>query len=424
VEFISANPTGPMTMGNGRGGFSGDTLANILKKNGFDARREFYINDAGNQVKKVLAKSIYIALGMDIELIEGEDFYKGEYIEYVARKIKKQKGIDWINTHMAKTGEMAAKIILDDFIKKDIKFFGIKYDRWFSEKSLYRDGIVEKMWRYFKSKNLVYEQDGAYWLKTSEFGDEKDRVVRKSDGEFTYMMSDVAYFYERFSMRKFNKVIMLLGADHHGYVGRAQAIVEILGHKGKLDIILTQFVRMIQNGVEVKMSKRKGTFITLREAVEDLGVEAARYFFISRDFNTHIDIDLDIAKAQNSKNPIYYIQYASSRINSILDKTKTQNLKLKKSGQKSKIEFDKYELSVIKKLSVYPQLIREIGESYEVYRLANYTYELASDFHKFYEGCKIIGDERQDIRIKIIKATAFILCDALKLMGIDAAKSM
>ena len=433
VEFISANPTGPLTMGNGRGGFSGDTLANVLKKVGYDARREYYINDAGNQVQKILAKSIYLALGIKIETKEGEDIYKGDYIDFVARKIKKQKGLTWVNEHLEKTGEMGAKIILDEFIKKDIKFFGIKYDRWFSERSLFRDKLIHKMWDYLKAKKLVYELEGAYWLKTSEYGDEKDRVVKKSDGEYTYLMSDVAYFYERFLMRKFNKVVMILGADHHGYVNRAQAITEILGQKGKLKIILTQFVRLIADGKEVRMSKRRGTFITLREAVEDLGVEASRYFFISRDSNSHIDIDLDLAKSQTNKNPVYYIQYASARINSVLSKVKSSKLKGK--NPKSQIpnpkqilnsndQNSKYEISLIRKLSQYPELIKEVGESYEVYRLAFYAHELATVFHKFYDNCRIIGDEREIIRLKIIKATKVILEDVLKLMGIEAKAKM
>ncbi len=421
VEFISGNPTGPLTMGNGRGGFSGDTLANVLKKVGYDARREYYVNDAGNQVKNVLAKSIYVALDLDVKLEEGEDIYRGDYISYVARKIKRQKGIDWINSHLEKTGEIGAKIIMDDFIKKDIKFFGIKYDRWFSEQSLFKDKIVHKMWEYLKAKHLVYEQDGAYWLKTKKFGDEKDRVVRKSDGEFTYLMSDIAYLYERLSMRKFSKVIMILGADHHGYISRFKAVAEILGHKDKLDIIITQFVRLIENGKEVRMSKRKGTFITLREAVEDLGTEAARYFFISRDSNSHIDIDLDLARSQSNKNPIFYIQYASARINSVLGKS------IKQKNKKTKNlfgNFDKFEVAVVKKLSGYPELVKQVGESYEVYRLATYIHDLATDFHKFYDNCRIIGDEREAIRLKIIKATEIVLKDCLGLMGIEAKKKM
>jgi len=420
VEFISANPTGPMTLGNGRGGFSGDTLANVLKKNGFNVKREYFINDTGNQVKGTLAKSIFRALDLDVKIEEGEDLYGGDYIDYIARKIKKQKGIDWIKKNFEKSGEAGAKIILEDFIKKDIKYLGIKYDRWFSEKSLHEGGLVEKMWRYLKVKKLVYEQDGAYWLKTSEYGDDKDRVIKKSNGYYTYMMGDIAYMYDRLSIRKFDKVIMILGADHHGYLGRFMAVADFLGHREKLNIVLAQLVRLSRNGVEVKMSKRKGNFITLREIAEDIGVEAARYFFISKDFNHHLDIDLDIAKAQNSKNPIYYIQYSSARINSVLAKIKTKPA----NKATSKIVFDKYETTLIKKLAQYPGTIREVGESYQVYKIAFYAYDLAESFHKFYDHCRIVGDPREEIRLKIVKATKVVLDDALGVMGIKPKKKM
>jgi arginyl-tRNA synthetase len=432
VEFISANPTGPLTLGNGRGGFSGDTLSNALVKNGYKVGREYYVNDAGNQVK-TLAKSVFKALDLDIETVEGEDLYGGEYIETVARKIKKQKGIEWIKRFFDRTGEMAAKIILDEFIKKDIKFLGIKFDRWYSEQILYKEKLVYKIWEYFKSKKLVYEKDGAYWLKTSEYGDEKDRVVKTTAGNFTYLMSDAAYMYERMSMRKFGKVIILLGADHHGYVGRFQALAKILNHEGKLDLILFQLVRLIRNGQEFRMSKRKGNFITLREAVEEMGAPSARYFFISRDYGGHIDIDLDLAREQSSKNPVFYIQYASARINSVLSKVNDSKLKSKISNIQYLISNQyptpndqglKYEINLIKKLSQYPEMIKEVGNSYEVYKIPLFAHEIATTFHKFYDNCRIIGDEREAIRIKIIKATKIVLEDCLGLMGIEAKKKM
>jgi len=423
VEFISANPTGPLTLGNGRGGFSGDTLSNVLAKNGYKVGREYYVNDAGNQIK-ALAKSIFKVLNIEIEKVEGEDLYGGEYIEFVARKIKKQKGIEWIKRNFERAGEMAAKMILDEFIKKDIKFLGIKFDRWFSEQVLYKEKLIYKMWDFFKAKNLIYENEGAYWLKTSEYGDEKDRVVKTTAGNFTYLMSDAAYMYERMSLRKFDKVIMLLGADHHGYVGRFQALAKILKHEGKLDLILFQLVRLIENGKEVRMSKRKGNFITLREAAEEMGIDAARYFFISRDHGSHIDIDLDLAKEQSVKNPVFYIQYASARINSVLKKV---NKTKKQESKKTKIqnsELDKYESALIKKLVQYPEMIKEVGESYQVYKVALFAHELATVFHKFYDNCRIIGDEREGIRLNIIKATETVLKDCLELMGIEAKERM
>lgn len=420
VEFISANPTGPLTLGNGRGGFSGDTLSNALAKNGYNVKREYYVNDAGNQVK-ILAKSVYKNLDLEIEKVEGENIYGGEYIDVVTRKIKKQKGLEWIKRNFEKTGEMAAKIILDEFIKKDIKFLGIKFDRWFGESILFKEKLIYKMWDFLKAKNLVYEYEGAYWLRTKEFGDEKDRVVKTTDGNFTYLMSDIAYLYERISARKFNKLIILLGADHHGYVGRFQAIAKILKHEGKLDLIIFQLVHLTQGGKEVRMSKRKGNFITLREAAEEMTLESARYFFISKDFGHHIDIDLDLAKEQSVKNPVFYIQYASARINSVLNKIKNHESRIK---NHDKMQLDKFELALIKKLSQYPEIVKEVGENYQVYRVPFFAHEIATEFHKFYDNCRIIGDEREAIRLKIIKATEIVLKDCLGLMGIKAKEKM
>jgi len=425
IEFISANPTGPLTLGNGRGGFSGDTLSNVLAKNGYKVAREYYVNDAGNQVK-ILAKSVYKNLGLEIEIAEGEDIYGGEYIEYVARKIKKQKGLEWIRRNFERTGEMAAKIILDEFIKKDVKFLGIKFDRWFNEQRLFREKLIYKIWDFFKAKNLVYEYEGAYWLKTSLFGDEKDRVVKTTGGDFTYLMSDAAYLYERFSLRKFDKIIILLGADHHGYIGRFQAVAKILKHEGKLDLIVFQLVHLTSGGKEVRMSKRKGTFITLREAAEEMSLESARYFFISKDFDHHIDIDLDLAKEQSVKNPIFYIQYASARIHSVLSKAKNPKSQAPNPKQipNPNDQNIKYEINLIKKLSQYPEIVKEVGETYQVYRIPFFAHEVTEEFHKFYENCRIIGDEREAVRLKIIKATEIVLKDCLGLMGIEAKNRM
>ena len=425
VEFISANPTGPLTVGNGRGGFGGDVLAKVLEKSGAKVQKEYYVNDAGRQVKMILAKSVRKSLGLNIDIVEGENIYGGEYIENVSRKIKKEKGIKWIEKNFEKTGELASKIILEDLIKKDIKSFGIKFDNWMSEKSFFSSGLIDKIWKKLTKDNLVYEQDGAYWLKTSKYGDDKDRVVKTTGGEFTYIMSDMAYLYDRFSIRKFYKAIIIVGADHHGYLGRWYAAAEILGYKGKLEILVTQLVRLIRNGQEMKMSKRQGNFITLKEVVDDIGIDAARYFFISRDFNNHIDIDLDLAKEESNKNPVFYIQYASARIASVLAKIKNKKEKIKNTNKKLKISgFDKYELNLIRKLAQYPELVKEVGESYQVNKIAFYAFELAEAFHKFYDNCRIIGDDKRDERLKILKASKIVLENCLRLMGIEAKSKM
>lgn len=425
VEFLSANPTGPIHIGNGRCGYSGMVLAEVLKKNGYKAEKEYYVNNAGNQVKKILAKSIWSALDIDIKLEEGEKIYSGDYIEDTARKIKKEKGLGWIRKNFSDSGVLASKIILDKYLKKDLESCDIKYDKWFSEEQLFKKGYVKKMWELLKKKNLVYEQDGAYWLKTSNYGDEKDRVVKTSDGNFTYLMSDMAYTYERLGIRKYNKVIMILGADHHGYVGRLQAVAEILGFKGKLDVVITQFLFLLKDGQEVRMSKRRGSVVTFKDGVDAIGKEAAKYFLISKDYNQHIDLDIDLARSESNKNPIFYIQYANARIASVLSKLKSKSTKPKlKKSINGEFRFDKYELALAKRLIQYPEIIKEIGESYQVYKLAFFAHELATDVHKFYENCKIVGDERERIRTEIIKATKVVLEDCLGLMGIKAKKKM
>ncbi|MFA7309184.1 MAG: arginine--tRNA ligase [Patescibacteria group bacterium] len=421
VEFISANPTGPLTLGNGRGGFSGDTLAHVLKKVGYDVTREYYVNDAGHQIE-VLAKAIKKSCKLPYPEKEGEDIYGGPYIDELAHQIKKKKGLRFLEKEYMKVGELASQMILKDLIKKDIKKCGINFDTFFSEKSLHTSGLIKKTWQYLIKQHAIYENEGAEWLKTTNFGDDKDRVVQTSEGQPTYFMGDLAYLYERFQMRKFKKIIMILGADHHGYVGRIQAGSALMGHPGDLSVLIMQLVRVIRDGVEVRMSKRKGTFITLTEVVDEIGLDAARYFFISRDLNTHMDIDLDIAKAKNNKNPIFYIQYASARINSVMDKAKKQKTKTR--NNKGSYEYSEYEKTLIKQLMQFPVIIEEIASSHQVYRLAHYTYELASAFHKFYDTSRVLGDPNETIRLDLIRATQTVLTESLGLMGIKAVKKM
>ncbi len=429
LEFISANPTGPLTIGNGRGGFSGDALAKVLSKSGYEVQREYYVNDAGRQVRVILAKSIRRSLGLKIDVEEGEEIYGGDYIDRIAQKIRKEKGVKWIEKEYDRCGELAAKIILKDLIKKDIKDFGIKFDKFKSEKDFFKEKIIDKMWKRLKKDDLVYEKESAYWLKTSIFGDEKDRVIRTNQGEFTYLMSDIAYLYDRFKKRKFDKVIVIVGADHHGYIDRWKAAEEILGYKGRLEIIVTQLVRIVRGKKELRMSKRRGTFITLKEIIDEIGLDAARYFFISRDFNSHMDIDLDLAREESSKNPIYYIQYASARINSVFKKLKIRDKKLEVLDSLNFILDnctldDQFEIDLIKKLIQFPDIVEEIAKSYEVNKIANYTLDLASNFHKFYDNCRIMGDKKEKERIVIISAVKIVLENCLGIMGIEARKEM
>jgi len=406
VEFISANPTGPLTLGNGRGGFCGDVLVNVLKKVGYKVEREYYINDRGNQINK-LGHSV---IGDD------EAVYKGEYIAELREKIK---GDD-----AEKVGEKAAKHILDKMIKPTIKKMGIKYDVWFSEKSLYKKKQVEKTLNELKKQKLAYTADDALWFRSTEFGDDKDRVLVKSTGEETYLASDVAYLKNK-KDRGFDKIVYYWGADHHGYVGRLKAGSQALGFsKDDFEIILMQLVKLFQDGKEVKMSKRAGTYVTLDELFEEVGVDVARYFFLSRANNTHLNFDLNLAKEQSQKNPVYYVQYAHARISGILKKSKKQTTSFR--CDRNHLNHPS-ELKLIKQLIRFPEIIEDTAKDYQLQRLPHYATELATYFHKFYTECRVIDEENKDLtqaRLALVEATRIVLKNTLNLMGIQAPDKM
>lgn len=312
IEFISANPTGPLTLGNGRGGYHGDVLANVFSKFGAKVTREYYINDRGAQV---------LALGHSV-LKDDKAIYKGKYIDEIAEKISSKEP--------TAVGNYAAEILTNDYIKKTIIKMGIKFDKYFSEKEMYDLGKVSEMIEELNQNKLTYTQDGALWLKTTEFSDDKDRVLVTKEGEYTYFASDISYHYNKIT-RGYDLLLNYWGADHHGYIGRMKSAVEILkkdtNWSGKLDIIVCQLVRLVSKGQEVKMSKREGTYVTLDELLDEVGPDVTRFFFLDRSLNTHMDFDLDLAKEQSQKNPVYYVQYAYARIASILNKHQISNIK-------------------------------------------------------------------------------------------------
>ena len=416
LEFISANPTGPLTMGNGRGGFVGDTLARVLGRAGNEVEKEYYVNDAGNQIQ-ILARSIKKSLGIDHEVVsEQQDFYKGDYIDAIARELKKTKGLVWLKkSSLDPLGKIVAQKILNGLIKKDLKFIGITFDHFQSERELYKTHLIEKTWKILKAKKAIYEKDNAVWLKTTKYGDEKDRVVQTSDGKPTYFMADLAYLYKRLHIEKYTKVIMIVGADHHGYIPRMLAGAQFLGYPNALTIYVSQLVRLIQDGVEIRMSKRKGVYVTLREVVEDIGHDAARYFFLSRALDSHMDIDLAIAKEQSNRNPIYYIQYMSARIASVKKKVPKKYLK------NDNCDLDNvtiYEKELLKMLFKYTEIMNEVEKTHLVNMLTQYAYELASSYHIFYENCRILGDPHIARRVTISRAAEKILHELLYIMGI------
>jgi len=425
VEFISANPTGPLTLGNGRGGFCGDVLTNILNKTGFKASREYYINDTGEQV---------IKLGHSI-LGDAEAVYKGKYIEDLRFKIKDKSSVE-------KVGEQGAKIILEEMLKPSIKKMGINFDKWFSEKSLYQKKEVDEVLDLLKKEGLTYEQEGAMWLKTKQGGDDKDRVLIKSDGQKTYFASDIAYLKNKLD-RKFDKLIMYLGADHYGYIGRISSFAKSLSgkenfselvnteeesvfqYKGKekmLRIIIMQLVKLFSEGQEVRMSKRTGLYVTIDELIDEVGLDVARFFFLTRDHNSHLNFDLELAKEQSQKNPVYYVQYAHARICSILakangQKPETKNLNLLNHES---------ELALIKKLMQFPEIIEDIAKDYQIQRLPQYSMDLATSFHKFYQDCQVISEDKKltSARLALVFATKIVLKNTFDLMGISAPEKM
>lgn len=426
VEFISANPTGPLHLGNGRGGFIGDTLANLLKFAGYKVQREYYINDLGKQID-LLGESVtrrYLQL-QGIKIDYPEDLYQGEYIKELAQKLKLR---DYKLNYKNKIKEIRERIktlAFREMVSQIKKLVGsklkIKYHQWFSEKSLYDEGGVDKILEFLKQENLVYKKEGALWFKTNQFGDDKDRVLIKADGEQTYFLSDIAYHWNKFAKRKFQKVIDIWGADHQGYVGRMQAITKALGFEGQLEIIIVQLVRLMSKGKEVKMSKRKGTFVTLEELVDQVGLDVARFFFLMCKPGTHMDFDLDLARKRSQKNPVYYVQYAYTRICSIIRKARKRGLKIQKStGFTQREEFD-----LIRRLIKFPEMIKAISQNYEVHRLPFQALEIAESFHNFYTQCKVIDRERVNLnRFKLIQATQIVLKNSLSLMGISAPEKM
>jgi len=406
IEFVSANPTGPLTLGNGRGGFFGDVLGNILAKVGHEITKEYYINDAGFQLQR-LGESI---LGLS------DASYRGEYIDNL-RSIIKTKDV-------IKAGQQAADHILENMIKPDIKKMGLKFDVWFSERKLYQDGLVEKTLQQIKEKKLSEKKDGAIWLKTTQFGDEKDRVLVKATGEMTYLMTDLAYHINKFE-RGFDRVIDIWGADHQGHIAPLKQGLEALGERSKqLEVLITQWVKVIKGGKEVLMSKRKGEYVTIAELIEEVGLDAVRYFFLSRSLNSHLNFDFDLAIKKSSDNPIYYIQYAHARISSILRKMDISENEI---DCKNNFILDHpSELNLMTELLHYPEIIMNISKNYEVHKLPQYAYNLASAFHCFYRDCPIVNSEalRQEPRLKLLISTKKILKESLSLMGISAPDKM
>lgn len=410
VEYISANPTGPLTLANGRGGFFGDVLANILEYQGFKVEREYYVNDTGNQII-TLGKSILAAAGL---LAQEENFYKGGYIKEWASsntaKIKK------FQNNPLKLGQAAAKDFLAA-IKKVVKKSGIKFNRFTSENSnVHKKNFVSKALEVFKKAGLTYENEGALWLKTTKFGDDKDRVLITGDGFPTYFLADAGHYLET-KKRGFAEKINILGPDHYGYVKRIQAAAQIIGLK-RSQCLVTQAVRL-KGG---KMSKRKGEFIAFKDLVNEVGADAARFFFLMYSLDTHMNFDLALAKERSMKNPVYYAQYAFVRCLSILRKSKLSTF----NSDNLQLLDAKEELNLIRQLSRFPDIVEEISKHYQIHHLTIYILELARRFHNFYEKERVIGESKDltAARLALVKSVKIVLKNTLELLGISLPKKM
>ncbi|MGH7250847.1 MAG: arginine--tRNA ligase [Nitrospiraceae bacterium] len=389
VEFVSANPTGPLHIGHGRGAAVGQAIANLLTETGYDVVREYYINDAGRQMK-LLGASVYARYqelnGRTVSF--PEDGYRGAYIETVAAHVRDRIGATLLNSPPEGAEQRCRELAYEELlelIRRDLRSFGISFDSWFSEASLLSSGSVERVLEELRKRNLLFEEEGALWFRSSAFGDEKDRVVRKQDGEYTYLASDITYHRDKLQ-RGYNLLIDVWGADHHGYIPRMEAVVQAYGHpKDRLRVVLVQMVNLMRGGKRVEMSKRAGEFITLREVMDEVGVDAAKFFFLMRRSDTHLDFDLDLAKQQSAENPVYYVQYAHARIASLFRVAEERGIPVPKP---SEVDLGALthsdEFGLIRKLSSYPSVVQASASSLEPHRLTFYLQELAVLLHTFY----------------------------------------
>lgn len=431
VEFVSANPTGPMHIGNARGGALGDCLSSLLQYAGYYVEREFYVNDAGNQINK-FALSLDVRyrqhFGEDIEM--PEDSYHGQDIIDHVKKFAEINGDKYMNTSEEERKKALVNYALPLNIQKleaDLLKYRIKYDTWFKESTFHNSGDVMKIVDMLKEKGVTYEKEGAVWFKASEFGDDQDRVLVRANGVPTYFVPDIAYHYNKLVTRGFDKAIDVLGADHHGYIPRMKAALTALGvDANKLDVVIMQMVMLVRDGEVVKLSKRSGKAITLATLLDEIPMDAARFFFNLRDPNTHLEFDLDLAVEESSKNPVYYVQYAHARICRIIEKQKEEGVVCKHLPSNELIYTESAELELIRHISTLPEVISEGAKTYNPSLVTRYVIDLAQRFHKFYDSCPIKGAEETVLqsRLSLCEATKIVLKNMLDLLKVEAPEKM
>ena len=428
VEFVSANPTGDLHLGHAKGAAGGDSICRILDAAGYDVTREYYINDAGNQINN-LAASLFArykqAFGIECEL--PKDGYHGKDIIGIAAKVKEEYGDEFLNKDYEEVRQtfrdIGVKFELQK-IKDILAEYRVHFDVWSSETKLYENDMIRPTLEKLKEKGYTYEQDGALWLRSTDFGDDKDRVLIKGDGSYTYLTPDIAYHLSKFN-RGYDFLVDLLGADHHGYIARMKAAMQALGYNAnQLEIDIMQMVRMVQNGEEVKMSKRTGNAVTIKDLIEDIGVDAARYFFVCKAASSRFDFDLDLATSKSNDNPVFYAQYAHARMCSILAQAKKLDIEL--TDHFELIKEDK-EIELVKHINEFRNVIIDSATSRAPHKIANYIQKLAQLFHSFYGECKVLDVENKELsaqRLALVEATRITLRNALNLIGVSAPEKM
>ena len=427
VEFVSANPTGDLHLGHAKGAAVGDSIVRIMRAAGYDVTAEYYVNDAGNQIEN-LAKSLYArylqAFGKEAEL--PEDGYHGKDVLLIAQAIKEQYGDAYLKDYQEVREDfrqLGIKAELDK-IKDILEEYRVHFDVWSHESTTYKENRIEPVLNTLREKGYIFEQDGATWFRTTDFGDDKDRVLIKSDGTYTYLTPDIAYHKNKFD-RGFDYLVDLLGADHHGYINRMKASMMALGYNAdQLNIDIMQMVRMVQNGEEVKMSKRTGNAITIKDLIEDIGVDAARYFFVCKAASSKFDFDIDLATSKSNDNPVFYAQYAHARMCSILAQAKNAGITI--SDQYDLITNPK-EIELVKHINEFRNMVIESAKTRAPHKIANYIQQLAKLFHSFYGECKVVDGENVELsgqRLALVEATRITLKNALYLIGVEAPEKM
>jgi arginyl-tRNA synthetase len=430
VEFVSANPTGPLHIGHGRGAVLGSTLANILEASGFNVEKEYYINDAGSQMtafyRSLLARYRQ-ANGIDVEM--PQEGYFGQYVIDLAREIKTEYGDRFIQLPEDEAERELGKLGVTKMlasIRKDLGLLGVEYDCWFSEQSLYENGQFEKVMQILRKEGHLAEKEGATWFVSSALGEDKDNVVVRSTGTSTYFGTDIAYHYNKFIERGFDRVINIWGADHQGHVSRMGAVMGALGVDPKrLRIIISQLVTLKRGGESVRVSKRSGDMITLRDVIDEVGVDACRFFFLARSADSQMDFDLELAKKESSENPVYYVQYAHARIASILRLAGEEGIDF--SDGNTALLTDEAELAMIRMMLQLPEIIEFAARTLEPQGLPHYAQDLATSFHSFYKLCRVISHEnpaQTKARLKLAAAAKVVLARTLSLMGMTSPETM